>query len=601
MAEGKWQSLSFDLGPIKPAATAIQKVTTAIGTALKIQQTAVDVIATLTTDLLDAEALIIKAALSPLRTILDDYIVTDAKVHLLVVPPERQLQYNLEQTFMMPQVEDSWTIKDSIDPAAKAKFQEALETIARYDRGNEGFGKVVIESLYDEFDPNKPEYDESAAIFAIVILVGAQTMVGLFDLMRTLQGIFSTTLRSNPIIPADLTKTPQDLRVTPIAAPGTTRIGMRLEWGNPETARTLARYDGVRIQLHEIAIVRSTDDAVMKAKNWDSVFGGWQPDELDRDNDEREKKDVHTITVGSHGEEDAKTEVIRIFAYEGIRSAYIDDDSDLEKDKDYYYFVAYRYALAKQPSDKSAEIELDVQKFAVISNVVKVRVDPDKIPDTRLAVKPNWVATPSVLDLIPDLKFFMLLVEDWLNNLESQLVGSASALKQYVEFLKEEVSRYNAFATNINNKIARLIQLMQLPASGIYTTIISADSGGTQYFMQELATRLTDEDDTTAPPFFRNGFTAGLVWFAGAPNPSEILSVETLVSLLLGLETSATTTWEDAVATIDNLIDQLEEEEFGDDLQPGTAPTPTTEQKTFDDAMQPVDADDPDANVPFDP
>jgi hypothetical protein len=598
--DGKWENLSIDLGPIDPVASTIQKITTAIGVALKIQKTATDLVATLLLDLLDAEALIIKTALSAARSVLDQYVVTDAKMHLLVVPPEKRLQYNLDQTFMMPQLENSWAIKDSIDDATKARFQKALETIGRYDRGNEGFGRTVIESLYDEFDPNRPTYDDDDAVFAVVILVGASTMLGLYDLMSTLQGIFNVGLRGN-LFPADLLKTPQDLRATPVSAPGTSRIGVRLNWGNPPAEQVLARYDGVRIQLYEVALIRSTDDEIMLAKDWNSVFGGYQPTALNRDNDEREKSDVYTLTVGSHGDEDTTTEIIKIFAYDGVRDSYVDDDSDLTKDKDYYYFVAYRYAIAEEPSDKSAEVKLKPQDFTVISNVAKARVDPDKIPDTRRSVKPNWVATPSPLDLIPDLKLFMKLLEDYLANLESQLLGANSALKQYVQFLQDEIDRYNAFATDINNLLSRLSTLLQLPATGVYVTVIKSDKGGNTYFMQELADRLTNEDDTTAPPFFRSGFTAGLVWYAGAPNPSEIVPVETLVSLLLGLDSQAQTAWEEAAASIDSLIDQLEDQEFGEDMQPGTAPTTTSGKKTFDDAMNPVDADDTDANVPFDP
>lgn len=598
--EGKWENLSFDLGPIDPVASAIQKVTNAIGIALKIQKTATDVVAKLLLDLLDAEALLIKTALSSIRSVLDQYVVTGAKVHLLVVPPERRLQYNLNQNFMMPQLEDSWAIKDTFSPEAKARFQKALETIGRYDRGNEGFGRTVIESLQDEFDPNRPVYDDDDAVFAVVILVGASTMLGLYDLMSTLQGIFNTALRDN-MFPPDLLKTPQDLRATPVSAPGTSRIGVRLDWSNAPSEQVLARYDGVRIQLYETAIIRSTDDEIMLAKDWNSVFGGYQPTALNRDNDEREKSDVYTLTVGSHGEDDTTTEIIKIFAYDGVRDSYIDDDKDLKKDQDYYYFVAYRYAIAEEPSDKSAEVKLQPQDFSVISNVAKTRVDPDKIPNTRRSVKPNWVATPSPLDLIPDLKFFMKLLEDYINNLESQLLGANSALKQYVQFLQDEIDRYNAFATDINNLLSRLSALLQLPATGIYVTTISAEKGGNMYFMQELAERLTDETDTTAPPFFRSGFTAGLVWYAGAPNPAEIVPVETLISILLGLESQAKSDWESAVDSIDALVDRLEDQEFGEDMQPGTAPTSTTSQKTFDDAMNPVDADSTDANVPFDP
>jgi hypothetical protein len=598
--ENKWVNLSFDIGPIKPAATFIKTITDAVTLALKIQKTATDIVAKLAVDFLDAEALIIKTALSSIRSVIDDYTAGDAKVHVLVVPPQRRLQYNLDTELMMPQLEDSWAISDAFTDEQKARFQTVLQTVGRYDRGNEGFARTVIESLSDEFDPNRPTYENNDAVFALVVLVGARDMLGLYDLMRTLQGIFSVGLREN-LFPADLLKTPQDLKATPIAAPGETRIGIRLEWGNPPAEQVLEKYGGARVQLHEIAIIRSTDDETMLARNWDDVFGGWQPTVLDQDNDEREKKDVYSYKTGSHGEPDAEVEVIRIFAYEGVRHSYIDTDSDLKKGQDYYYFVAYRYALAEEPSDKSAEIKLQPQDFSVISNVVKARISPDKVPDTRLSVPPNWHATPDILALIPSLKFFMALIEDFIANLESQLVGSASALKQFIEFLQAEIDRYNAFATAMNAQLAKLALLLQVPSAGIYVTLISAEKGGNNYFMQELVDRLTNENDATAPPFFRNGFTAGMVAYAGARNPSDIVPVETILSILLGLESEATTAWEAAVDEIDNLVEQLEALEFGEDMEPGTAPDAASPQQTFDDNMNPVPASDPNANIPFDP
>lgn len=582
MAE-QWTSFSIDLGPVNPIASGVKKVTSAISTALNIQKTALNIIATLALDLLNIEATLIKAALSIIEDTLDDYVVTDAKMHALVVPPRRQLPYKLPSTYTMPQEEDSWSIDDTLDADTKRNFQQVLKVVAEHDQGNPGFARTFIESLYDEFDPNKPEYDDSDAIFAVVIVAGAQTMLGLYDLLAAIQGVFGTALRGNPLIPANITRTPQDLKATPIAAPGTSRIGVRLSWKNADPLQTLAEYDGGRVVIQEVAVIRSTDDEMMIAENWGTLFGGYQPTALA--DDENSKEDVKTT-------DDGKTELLRIFKYDNIRDAYVDDDKNLEKGVDYYYALAYRYGIAEEADGTDSTITLTAQDYHQISNVVKVRVREDKVPSTHLSVQPNWVTHPSFLDMIPDLKFFMKLIENYVASLKSQLVGSASALANYVKFLKAEVDRYNAFATEINNRIAKLAGLLQLPATGIYMTVISSDSGGNQKLIKELVTRLTDETDTSAPPFFRNGLVGGLVLVAGAPNPAELSATKTLVSLLLGLESELTTKFEDAVNSIDAALKQVEATTFDDE---------TVGYKTFDDGMQGVDADSADANVPFDP
>jgi hypothetical protein len=422
----------------------------------------------------------------------------------------------------------------------------------------------------------------------MVVLCGAQSMLGVYDLLRALQGVLGTALKGNSLIPTTMTRTPQDLKVKPIAVPNSSRVGARLTWTNPPILQTLAEYDGVRVRLDEIAIIRSTNDDVMNAKDWMAIFGGSQPEYMGTGTNEVDD---------ALESDDELSKVIKLYRFDGVRDAYIDDDEDLEKGTAYYYTVAYKYALADDPVG-TGEAEYEVQKYQQISNVVKVLVE-DIVPSTRGGIAPDWFTHPSALDLIPDLKFFMALLQNQLNALGSFSFGSSAALQSYIKFLTAELTRYQDFAKDINAKVAKLATLLQLPAAGIYVTTISKDSGGTDYFLQEMTRRLTDESDDTAPPFFRNGFVAGIVILLGAPNPAEFASTKKLLELLFG-SSSAQTAFENALDSIDALLDSLEDKTFGDDMQEGTSTT-TTSSKTFDDAMNPVDASSTDANVPFDP
>jgi hypothetical protein len=215
-------------------------------------------------------------------------------------------------------------------------------------------------------------------------------------------------------------------------------------------------------------------------------------------------------------------------------------------------------------------------------------------------VKPDWISHPSVLDLIPDLKFFMAMLQARIASLGDFTLGANAALQSYIKFLTAELTRYQDFADEINAKVAKLSTLLSLPAAGIYVTSIDEASGGVDTFLRTLTTRLTDTSDDTAPPFFRTGFTAGIVLLLGAPNPAEFASTKALLELIFGAG-SGNTPFEDALDSIDNLLSSLEDTVFGDDMKPGTPPESTVSKKTFDDQMNPVDASNSTANVPFDP
>jgi hypothetical protein len=93
------------------------------------------------------------------------------------------------------------------------------------------------------------------------------------------------------------------------------------------------------------------------------------------------------------------------------------------------------------------------------------------------------------------------------------------------------------------------------------------------------------------------------VLLAGAPNFSQLSSIQTLIELLFNTGSGVQTAFEEAVASIDAVVKEQMEQLLGPDLQPTTeeAAESSTPQKTFDDGMNPVNADSADANVPWDP
>jgi hypothetical protein len=598
VASGQWKSLSFDLGPIKPLADGLKTLTDTLTTILTLVKTATDVIAALTLNILSAEALLIQAALQAIEDVLTQYIEGAAKIHFLVVPPRKVLPPDAQSLMALSPYENDLALHLRPEVVEQMDFTAKLDAVFNVLGGNPAYGLTVAESLADERDLNRPQYTFTDAYFAIAIVAGGTSILELYDYVIRLMAIFDGALKSRKMMPAVVTRAPQNLRVRTIAAPGTPRIGVHLDWTNAPTEQILTNFgeQNVKVRIDEIAIVRSTDPRLMMARTWDALLGGYQPPPLS--GLERQHTDIKTIKNAK-----GTTTLLAVLKFDNAQDSFIDNDSALIKGQDYYYTAAYRYSLLV-PDANGKYSQAVSQRYAQIGSVVKVRVDADKVPFSYGGTPPDWDATPSALDLFPDLKYFLALLRDYVETLKSQAVGPASALQSYILFLKHEIDRYVAYAQMVNDRLASLIELMRLPQSGIYVTLIDSATGGTPDFMGKLTQRLTDENDPTAPPYFHHGVTAGVVIFAGAPNPAALASVQALLSLLLGLSTGPTA-FEQAVNSIDQVLTAVEQKTFAPDmtvLPPSTTATTTpSSSATFTDALVPTTTDSPDANIPYDP
>lgn len=579
---GNWQQFSTGaLEPLSDIGSSITQITNAISTAINIQKTALEILATLSTDTLNAEALIVKTVIETIENILNEYTNADAKLHMLVIPVRKQPPYNLQTDFQIPPEETSWNIDPSISDADRKKFYDTITRIATSNQGNKGFLRTLYEETLDDSDDvNHPTYDHESAVIGTAIVVGAQNITSIHNLIRVIQGIMGTSLQGNTLLPNTITKTPQNLTTK------TTNEGVLLNWENPPTTQTLTDFDNARVRIDEIAIIRSEDDNIAIAKDWNALFGSKQPTILTEADNEK----TNTLTS-----EDTKTKIILQTRYEGVRNSFVDTDT-LEQNKDYYYTVAYRYVLANEPSSTGI-VTWESQNYFQISNVVKIRLRKTLTKTTK-GTQPNWVINNSPLDLIPDLKFFITALQNTITALKSQTTGTTTALNNYVNFLESESTRYSDFSTNTNAKLTQLTSLIEIPDVNIYTTTISLTQGGTYGFLQELTKRMTKETDTTAPPFWHRGFVAGLILLTGGETVSDFASTKALLELLFG-EGTAKTAFESALDSIDTLLDTVESKLFGADMQPGTSPSATTVYKTFDDKMNPVSADDPTVSIPF--
>lgn len=594
-----WQRLQLE-GIVPPAVESAAGYAETIASALQVAfsglAAAMKVLATLSTDVLNAEALAIQAAVATLESALEP-LLGDSQAHLLVVPFRKQPNYRLDP--------ENWpiTFADSDDglpvDAALAqeerRLNEELRQTSFYDGGNQGFLRTVAESVHDEGDTNAPDYDENNAIIGHVWVAGASDIAGILDALLTLEGLYGISLKSNSFAPRTLIRTPQDLKLSAINAPNG-KIGALLSWTNPPAEQLFPEFNDVRMRLHEVAIIRSTDDEAIKATNWTDIFGADQPTPLTDGDD-----DATDVLTSSND----KSTVVMQYRHDGARDSHL-DNTELQRDTDYYYAVAYRYAV-KLPEDVTIQDATVIDDYAILdykllSSVQTLRF-ADTIAESTGGVKPDWIATPGVLSLIPDLQVYVIALQEYAKAMANKALGTNTALQSYIDFIEDEAERYGELVNTITGRIQRLTGILQSTSAGIYTTTIALEEGGTVAFTRELARRLLDETDTSAPPFHTGTeFVAGLVLVAGAPNFAQLSSVQALLDLLFGTTGSLKTSFEQALESLEQIVAEQVEYFFGDDMQPtDTAPETTTPRATFNDAMEPVAPDDPDANTPFDP
>jgi hypothetical protein len=592
--ENKWDKVDLSsLFPeaLKTLALQINGITSAATKILQIQKTITDALALIATDTLDAQAILIRDATDAIIKALKVFS-GDAKVHLLVVPFRKQPNIKLPSTHTMPHDSDSdeaYSENPTLESFERL-YDQSLRQVGFADGGNRGYARTVFESLLDPFDPNRPQFGDLHAIYAQVWVAGATDILGIMQTMSTLTDLFGKSLQNESLVPVNLLRSPQGLRARVVLSPADPKLAVIMEWENPPAQQTFAEFGEVRVRIREVAIIRSTNDQALNAHVWGDLFGGTQlpllPDNV------QEKQNVLTSP-------DGQSAVILQYRHDGTTGSHI-DEIEFVPDINYYYAIAYRYELATPPNTSV----YTVQDFSILSNVEQIRIDSrGLLPKTSHGVKPDWVATPHALGLIPDIQFYALILQNLVLSLRSKALGANFALKSYLNFLKVEVARFEAVTTLITSQVTKLNSLLKTPKAGIFATIIDAPSGGVNFFVRELTHRLTDETDTSAPPFYSNTeYVAGLVMLAGAPNPAALTSVKVLFELLFGTP-NVHTPFEAAVANLDRTLRGAESIAFSESMDvipPPTAPAPVS-TKTFNDALQPVAASDAAANVPFDP
>ena len=536
----------------------IQNIKDAVSVLTSILETILNVVPSFT----DPLAALLKALIDELKSVVEGFL-EDYGAYSLFVPVGRKLQTNF---YGLGNIEPSWAGElgifggdtSQVDPA-NPELNEFLVQANRYNGGNAGFFKTVVDSLYDEGDPNRPQFiDDEDYVGGMVLLLGTEfDVLGLLDDMWTLNGVF-TGPDTTPKTPR-----PKNLKARTIEGVSNEQFSALLTWDAPETPIwALPDLGGMVLMPERYAVFRGKNTTqVLTAANVVDLMG---------------KRDVSVGDVFLDGQ----MEVIHESEYDITVASYLDEDIPTGPDDAFYYAVAWKLKAygANEPITENTGKELDYWQISNIARVVPYPTLPASTP-------PDWRRTSSVADLFPAFASLLRKLVAQIEAFSTKLTSPADALRNYVDFLKNEILRYESIVNSILDDVARMKSLFKLPQAGVYVRTFKG-RGGNDFFITDMANSFLPSEPTR-PPFDRGTeYVTGVVIMTGGPKPA----VDGLITGLEWIFGTASTTSEQAemYEQLGKALDDVEDAFFGDDMQEEEPPAETTPPPEFDLALNPL-------------
>lgn len=559
MGWSKWELSLPDLSPAIDLAEIIDKIKEFLAIIVGILEFILDLIVAFT----DPLAAAIKAIIDKIKETVEGFL-EDIGVYVLHVPIRKRLATNF---LNLGDITPDWAgdlgifgegLSDADDPGNSGQIQppwkdptlnEFLVDANRYNGGNYGFFKTVIESVWDEGDVNRPQFlDEDDYVGGVVLVMGTNLdPLGFLDDIWKLFGLFDLGVDGVPKAPR-----PTGLKgraITPIVKSSVNASGGKfsafLEWDPVTTPVTsLADLGGIILFPERYAVLRSKNNVnALSANSVPDLMG--------------------TRTLSS-GATFGPTEVIFEGPYDPTDVTYLDENIDAEPDDSFYYTIAWKLKGygASEPilDDEEQGTPYDYWYTSNIVRVVPYPTRPDSTP-------PDWIRTPSISSIFPQFAYFLRLIVAELEKLAGKLVGALDFITEYVEFLKSEIARYEALVNRILDAIKALQVKFDMPTAGVYFRTFKGQ-GGNNFFIQDLAMSLR-QGYASAPPFHEGDeYVTGVILMTGGPE----LLVDSLLTLMGWLFGGSSDPLTSVLEDLDTQVMSLEEQYFSDDLSPGAAP-----------------------------
>ncbi len=508
--------------------TQMQAAISAVETVVAMTKTVADFILQTYFELENVDVQILKAAITTLRDSIKD-LTESAGAYGLFVPMQIVDPYGWTgeaTTFYLgnrasvgfPILETDGGV-DSVSAPAGGKA------------GNYGFYKTVVESLADQQDVLRPQFDEDAHVAAVVLLFGADTYMELVLLAKKLMRLFKL-----PGVNLDNAEmpTPRGLtaKIVPTPLTGQAMIdhqfigtgdlttqpySVRLEWETDPKDWFLSAYGSDRFEIREFVVNRWEDGEYTKAQ----VLAGAAPE----------------------------TEVLRT-EYNRIGLVI---DRTIEPGKTYWYSVGYIINTLDENENVAVAY---TEPFDI--NAIRVPIPETIKMGPRHGVPPDWYGAP-LLSFIPGLQNAVAWFVGWLDEVEAGLATGKDEIESFLKFLQRELDRYSKMAKDVSAIVSELVDAFTFPDHYAGMWVLKPGQGGNQYFLRELGNALFT--DPEKPPFEKGTeAVTGVVFYMGSATVGNvekfISSVELLFGNFLSSRDNALSTAIDSLRALDEQLDR---------------------------------------------
>lgn len=530
---------AFEVPQVPPiltgAVSALDTVSSTATSVLGIVKGLVEVLAKLELARLDAGQLVIKASLTAIENAINS-LLTDAGVYVLFVPPRKKLiipavvQAAMEKAGLTslpspPLSTELFALEGKLSPAEVAHLKEARGATG----GNLGFIRTVVESLTDIGDANRPQPKDTDHVVGLYIVGGADQFPDATRFTNLLSAVMGAG-KPEVVLAAVGLPVPQNVRARQVAG------GVNVEWAAQKPLVPQVAF-GTAALVEKVAIIRSQNPELLSAGSVQELFN------------------TTNLTPGLvSGVADEAFEVAAVLDYTFLAPprSWV-DTATLDQSKSYYYAASFSLKMGS-----AAELSAgggQSEGFGRLSNAVKFvpKVTPSR---TVAGTPPDWLRTPSVLELIPDLAGAVRLLSAQVNTLGGSSLGFGDMLKSYVKYLEAEILAYQMSVSRITKMLSRLTAGGgAMP--GAYVRSFSGE-GGVPYLMSDV---LNSFNETNAPPFTRGQeFVAGVVVLAYAPSAAALAPVQAALNLLFGgADSREVSSVQAAISQIDVLLDDAAE------------------------------------------
>jgi len=537
---------------VSDAANSFTSVLDTLTTTLKVFQSVLQMLSATEIANLSATQVAIKAATDAISSAIQS-LKQDAGVYILFVPPRKRLVVSSVVEAALKRV--GMSLKEFLATAQKVGLDATLagddtelrryfEEVAGASGGNPGFLRTVFDSLNDEGDVNRPQLSPTDAIYGACVVAGSSDYAQLLNFLLAFKTLFGTNQPGAEMLPSQF---PVPEGVTARA----TLDGVFVEWVHSPGLVELPALD-LSVAVRRATVIRSRSAKLLGVTNVADVFG--------------------TVTLSKGLKAGAGDDAVEVVAVlEGSQNTYLDVSATDRVP--FYYAVSYHWTTGSM-------LELlaglgDERGFVRLSNVAKA--NPLNALGSSLSAKgvpPDWIRTPSVAAVIPDLARLLGRLESAVAQFSGATTGYGDMLKKYLEYLGTEITKYEELATDLGGTIRRLTSMLDTDMNvGMYAKQIEG-VGGTDFLKTDLAAAFAPSSiDPQRPPFDRGDeFVGGLVVIVTAPTAAALAPAKALLSQLLLSSSAAGSAVTVALEQIDAVLDAAEREILGDAMLPTSRP-----------------------------